>query len=796
MTIDRPDPARLPGAFSPTPSPRPFLSLRTKFLVSTLLVVSAVMSALVLIVEQRQRSAIIREVRQRGMVIARDLAAVSTPPLVLYNYTQLEQNVVRVDTETDVAYAMILDRDGRVTAHSHRPESVGTILSGAVLDRILSTDAPLAQELRGPDGAGLYDFSAPMVVDAQRWGTARVGLSRRRMEAEIVATRRQLVLLAVLVLAGAGLASALVAQRIARPVRQLAVGAVAISRGELVQRVEPTTSDEIGQLAAAFNNMARQLHEQRSALLEQRTALEAAHGELRRRFAELSDLKSYTDHILESLVNGIVTLDLEGRVVTLNGSAETLLGCVAADARGRPVTEVLAHTPEIVAILQAAIQWRTGRSGTVTLPDRMGGTVPVEITTATLKGGEGQDLGVIVIVRDLTAVRALEAQLRHAQKMEAVGRLAGGVAHDFNNLLTVITGRSQLLLLKLVPESPLRRDVELVEETAHRASALTRQLLAFSRKQMVQPRNVDLNEVVRGMETMLSRLIGEDIALTTHLDPTAGCVRADPAQLEQMVVNLAVNARDAMPLGGRLTLETSYVRLDEGFARQHVGLRPGPHVRLTVRDTGVGMDGLIKAHLFEPFFTTKGPGKGTGLGLATVYGIVTQSGGAIRVESEPGQGATFTIELPRIDAPADLVGDPAIPSAAPHGSETVLLVEDEPEVRGLARDILQQQGYTVLESADGDEALRVGREHAGPIHLLVTDVVMPLMGGRELADRLRAGRGETKVLYVSGYTDDAILHQGVSETGTAAFLPKPFTAAALAHKVRQVLDAAPTGSGR
>jgi CheY-like chemotaxis protein len=294
---------------------------------------------------------------------------------------------------------------------------------------------------------------------------------------------------------------------------------------------------------------------------------------------------------------------------------------------------------------------------------------------------------------------------------------------------------------------------------------------------------------------MLGRLIGEDIALTTRLDQTAGCVRADPAQLEQMIVNLAVNARDAMPLGGRLTLETTSVRIDETLARQHVGLRPGPHVRLVVRDTGVGMDGLIKAHLFEPFFTTKGPGKGTGLGLATVYGIVTQSGGAIRVDSEPGQGATFTIELPRVDAPADPARDAGVASAAPHGSETVLLVEDEPEVRGLARDILHQQGYTVLEAADGDEALQVGREHGGPIHLLVTDVVMPQMGGRELADRLRAGRREIKILYVSGYTDDAILRQGVSETGTA-FLPKPFTAADLAHKVRQVLDAAPTGGSR
>jgi PAS domain S-box-containing protein len=772
------------------------VSLGTKYLVGTLLVVASVMSALVLIVEHRQREAIIREVQRRGDALARDLAAVSTGPLVLYNYTQLEQNVVRVAAETDVAYAIVLDRDGRVAAHDHRPEMVGSLLTSGALDRLLSTDTAVVQEIDGPDGEALYDFTVPILVDAQPWGTARVGLSRRRMELEIAATRRQLMLLAILVLGGAGLASALVARQIARPVRQLAAGAAGISRGELVQRVEPTTSDEIGQLAIAFNEMARQLHEQRSALLEGRTALEAAHGELRRRFGELSDLKSYTDHILDSLANGIVTLDLDGRVVTLNGAAETLLGGpTAAAARGRHVSEILGHAPELVALLQAAIQWRTGRTATVTLPGPQGSAVPVEATTATLKGGEGQDLGVMLIVRDLTAVRALEAQLRQAQKMEAVGRLAGGVAHDFNNLLTVITGRSQLLLLKLPPESPLRRDVELVEETAHRASALTRQLLAFSRKQMVQPRIVDLNEVVRGMETMLSRLIGEDVELATRLDPAAGCVRADPAQLEQMIVNLAVNARDAMPLGGRLVLETTSVRIDEGVARPPVGLRPGPHVRLMVRDTGIGMDALIKAHLFEPFFTTKGPGKGTGLGLATVYGIVTQSGGAIRVDSEPGQGAAFTIDFPRVDAPADLRGDAGIPDAAPHGSETVLLVEDEPEVRGLARDILHQQGYTVLEAADGGEALRIGREHGGPIHLLVTDVVMPQMGGRELADHLKAGRRETKVLYVSGYTDDAILHQGVSETGTA-FLPKPFTAAELAHKVREVLDAAPAGNGR
>jgi PAS domain S-box-containing protein len=786
-------PAQHPGEPSPRPGTgRRFLSLRTKLLAGTLLVVAAVMSALVTIVELHLREAIIREVRQRGMVLARDLGAVSTGPLVLYHYTQLEQHVARLGDEADVVYAMILDRDGRVAAHNQRPEMIGTVLSDAMLERILSTEAPLAQELVTPKGEALYDFAVPMSVDGQRWGTARVGLSRRGMETQIAETRRQLLILAILVLAGAGLASAVVARGIARPVRQLAAGAVAISRGDLDQRVDATTSDEIGQLAVAFNDMARQLRDQHDALLDQRRALEAAHAELRERFAELSDLKSYTDNILNSLANGIVTLDLEGHVVTLNGAAEVLLGCRAAAARGRPLAEVLAHAPELAGILQGAIQRRVGTTATVTLTGRPGGSVPVEVTAAMLRGSGGQDLGVVAIVRDLTAVRSLEAQLRQAQKMEAVGRLAGGVAHDFNNLLTVITGRSQLLLLKLPPESPLRRDVELVEETAHRASALTRQLLAFSRKQILQPRVVELNEVVRGMEAMLGRLIGEDIALATRLDPEAGCVRADPAQLEQVLVNLVVNARDAMPLGGQLTLETRAVDLDEAFARQHVGIRPGPHVRLLVRDTGVGMDAVTKAHLFEPFFTTKGPGKGTGLGLATVYGIVTQSGGAIRVDSEPGQGATFTIDLPRAEAPVDARVDRPAARAVPQGSETVLLVEDEAEVRGLARDILHGQGYTVLEAANGDEALRIGRRHRGPIHLLVTDVVMPQMGGRELATRLTTVRRETKVLYMSGYTDDAVLRQDAAATATA-FLEKPFTAESLAAKVREVLDAATAG---
>jgi PAS domain S-box-containing protein len=754
---------------------RRFVSLQVKLLCGTLLVVAAVMGALVALVEHRQREAIVREMRQRGAVLARGLAAVSTGPLVLYNYTALEQIVSRLGDEADVVYAIILDRDGRVAAHSERPETVGARLPGGDPDPVPRAEDAAGSGLVTREDGAVFDFAVPLLVDGQPWGTARVGLSRRRMDVEIVETRRQLAVLALLTLAGAGLAAALVARRIARPVQRLAAGAAAVSRGDLDQEVQPTTSDEIGHLARAFNDMTRQLRDQ--------------HAELRRRFAELSDLKSYTDNILNSLTSGIVTLDLAGRVVTLNGAAERLLGCPLGAARDRPVAEALAHAPEVVALLQTALRSRRGTTATATLAGRPAGTTPVEVTTATLAGGEGQHLGVVAVVRDLTAVRRLEDQLRQAQKMEAVGRLAGGVAHDFNNLLTVITGRSQLLLLKLAADSPLRRDAELIEETAHRAAALTRQLLAFSRKQIVQPRIVDLNAVVTGLETMLGRLIGEDIQLATALDPEAGHVRVDPGQLEQTIVNLVVNARDAMPLGGCLTLQTHRVELDAATAGQHVGVPPGAYVRLVVRDTGVGMDATTRAHLFEPFFTTKGPGKGTGLGLATVYGIVTQAGGHIFVESEPGQGATFTVDLPRVDAVLDPRGA-ILAGAATEGSETILLVEDEVEVRDLARDILVAQGYTVLEAADGEAALRLAREHRGPIHLLLTDVVMPQLGGRDLAARLAGTRREARVLYMSGYTDDAILHQGVLDTATA-FLEKPFTPAALARKVREVLDAAP-----
>ena len=388
------------------------------------------------------------------------------------------------------------------------------------------------------------------------------------------------------------------------------------------------------------------------------------------------------------------------------------------------------------------------------------------------------------------ALRQSEERLRQAQKMAAVGRLAGGVAHDFNNLLTVITSYSELLLEDLGSEDPKRDDVEQIRKAADGAAALTRQLLAFSRQQVLQPKALDLKATVTGTEKLLKRLIGEDIQLTTFLAPDLGVVKADPGQIEQIIINLAVNARDAMPAGGRLTIEAANVDMDEAYVRGHAPAGPGRYVMLALSDTGIGMDEATKARIFEPFFTTKEPGKGTGLGLATVYGIVKQSGGFIWVYSEPGQGTSFKVYLPRVEEPAEPAAVPTATAEPLRGTETVLLVEDAASVRMVTRQVLERYGYTILEAPNGDTALRLAAKHHGRIHLLLTDVVMPGLSGRQLAEQLVQLRPDMKVLYASGYTDHAIVHHGILESGIA-FLQKPFTPKTLGRRVRQVLDSAP-----
>jgi len=386
------------------------------------------------------------------------------------------------------------------------------------------------------------------------------------------------------------------------------------------------------------------------------------------------------------------------------------------------------------------------------------------------------------------ALRVLEEQQRQAQKMEAIGRLASGVAHDFNNLLTAILGSTDLLLEELAADHPGRLEAEETRRAALRAADLTRQLLAFSRQQVLAPQVLDINEVVTNVKKMLRRVIGEHVEVRSVQAPDLGAVRADPGQLEQVLLNLAVNARDAMPRGGRVTIETANADLDETYAAQHAAVAPGRYVMFAVSDTGTGMDAATQTRLFEPFFTTKAKGKGTGLGLATVYGIVKQSGGYIWVYSEPGQGTSMKVYLPRVDAPIEPITPPPPPSGSLRGSETILIVEDQEEVRNLTRRLLEARGYRVLVAASGAEALEVAAPSTERIDLLVTDVIMPRMSGREVALLLGPAQPHMKVLFVSGYPDESIVHHGVLDPGVA-FLQKPFTAQTLAQKVRAVLDA-------
>jgi len=500
----------------------------------------------------------------------------------------------------------------------------------------------------------------------------------------------------------------------------------------------------------------------------------------------LRDTSQTLRTLIDASVLAIVVLDREGRVTLWNKAATRLFGWSAQEVLGQPLPTIpedkRAEFEEARSRSQAGedVVYETQRRR------RDGSLVDVLRSSAAIFDAQGELAGSMGIFVDITERKQLEEQLRQAVKMEGIGRLAGGIAHDFNNLLTVIGGRSYILLSQLPAGHAMRRDLLLIQQTGDRAAALTRQLLAFSRKQTLTPAVIDLNETVSGMRTLLERVLGEDVELIMDLDPSLGHVTADPGQLEQVIINMAVNARDAMPEGGQLTLETRHVDVDPTYARQRVEMAPGPYEVVSISDTGVGMDAATVARVFEPFFTTKAVGKGTGLGLATAYGIIKQSGGHVTVSSEPGRGTTFRIYLPRTMA-SESAPVAVEETAARRGTEVALLAEDDANLRALTRDILASEGYTVLESADVEDALRMAERQDGTIHLLLTDVVMPHMSGRALAEAVKRFRPDIRVLYMSGYTDDAIVHHGVLDPGTA-LLQKPFTPAALARKVREVLD--------
>jgi PAS domain S-box-containing protein len=451
--------------------------------------------------------------------------------------------------------------------------------------------------------------------------------------------------------------------------------------------------------------------------------------------------------ILEATTDIVSTADTDGRLRYLNKAGRRMLGVAPAeDISGATIPDFFPERERarvlgdiIPTILREGV-W----SGESVLKARDGREISVLLSGVAHRATAESPLLLSAIARDLIEYKKLERQFQQAQKMEAVGRLAGGIAHDFNNLLTVITSYADLLLEDFSPEDARREDMKEIQKAAVSAAGLTRQLLAFSRQQVLEPRVLDVNDVVASADSLLKRLLGEDIDLVTMLAPEVGAVMADRGQLEQVIVNLAVNARDAMPDGGKLTIETTDAEMDEAYARTHPPAQPGQFVMLAVSDTGVGMDDQTLGRIFEPFFTTKEVGKGTGLGLATVYGVVKQSGGFIWVYSEPGQGTTFKIYLPRVEQPAEAVAPPAAPGKSLQGTETVLLVEDADPIRAVARKVLDRLGYTVLEAPNGEVALQVATRHQGPIHLLLTDVIMPELGGRRLADQLIALRPEVK----------------------------------------------------
>jgi two-component system, cell cycle sensor histidine kinase and response regulator CckA len=494
--------------------------------------------------------------------------------------------------------------------------------------------------------------------------------------------------------------------------------------------------------------------------------------------------------LMEAASQAVLATDQTGMLVVANHRAEEMFGYTREELLGARIEMLLPESKRATHVRDRDGYFANpharpmGIGLDLAARRKDGSEFPVEVSLSYVDTDEG--LFAVALVSDISQRKLLEEQLLHAQKMEAVGRLAGGVAHDFNNMLTVISGYNRMILDELSTMDPLRGYAEEILKAADRAGALTNQLLAFSRRQIMRPRVINVNAVMSQSQKMLQRLIGEDVELKVALPSEVGNIRADPGHVAQAIVNLAVNARDAMPLGGRLTIETANVTLDENYAKTHMGVKPGEFVMIAVSDTGYGMDGETRRRVFEPFFTTKEKGKGTGLGLATVYGMVKQTGGDIWVYSEPGQGTTFKLYFPRVSEPVTDPGEGEDGQAVQAAGETVLVVEDEEAVRELTARILRQLGYTILVAGGGKEALEMCAAHKNPIALLVTDVVMPNMSGRQLADKLREERPETRVLYLSGYTENTVVHHGVLDEGVD-FLQKPFSREGLAKKIREVL---------
>jgi PAS domain S-box-containing protein len=765
------------------------MTVRAKLVLLTGLLLGSISTFIYLYLPGRAEERILRTVVAEARDISR-IAAFSVAPALLFGDPAAGVELLRgADATTDVAYVVVVDASGKVFASIHE-------------DRARAARYTEAFSVNGitPE-VSIHRTALPIIYEGRRLGTLYAGLSLDAVHAEIASMRRTIAAVSTFVFLLGLLVAIGIGAFVTRPLSQMVETSKEIARGQWHRRTPVHSLDEVGELAHSFNTMLDALDHARNQLeelnrnLEKRVADRTVEleGEIleRRRGEDALGRANERFLLAAAAVNGaIYDWDLKANTVLWTDGITRVFGYSLEDVAPTPdwwssrihpddalrIDEQLRRDIEAGRDIVSEYRFRAKDQTYLYVWDR--GRV--------LCDENGRAVRMVGVMESVTELKRLEDQFRQAQKMEAVGRLAGGIAHDFNNLLTTILGYSHLILGNFKPDDPQRLDVEEIRTAGERAAALTKQLLAFSRKQVIEPKVLEVNAVVANLDKMLRRLIGEDIQLQTELGST-GHIKADPGQLEQVIMNIVVNARDAMPRGGRLTIRTGSAVFDEAFVRQHLGARLGRYASIVVADTGCGMDEITRLRIFEPFFTTKEPSKGTGLGMATVYGIVKQSEGYIWVDSQPGKGTEISIYFPRVQEEKlpDNTAETAPP--IPRGSENVLLVEDEDAVRSLVRGLLRSRGYTVLEASNAAEAVRISNDFVGPIHVLLTDVVMPEVSGRELADQLRQLRPEMRLLYMSGYTEDTIVHHGVL-TSDVGFLQKPFTPDLLLRKVRETLD--------
>jgi PAS domain S-box-containing protein len=740
-----------------------FRSIRLKLTVFVILLLIFTTFAFSIVTVKILNKTILNEIIKRAETSSKSAAAVAAYSLVSGDSLGMDHIVFKgKSSNNDVEYMAIVDKKMRILAHSDIKKR-GEVLK-EVEGRTLKNngDGTVVREIPFYKDK-IFEIYTPILFKGKLLGGVLVGVNKSvLLNAQSFARKRIFWVCApILLVALIGVIG--ISILITRSIQELASGVV-------------YSRDELGKLTESFNKMSRTIMEQQE---------------------EVSKYTRQLQTLSENAPFGMVMIAKDGTFEYINPKFRELVGYDLNDIPNGKTWFRKAY-PDPTYRHHVISTWINDLEGLKSGEKRprtfaitcKGGTekiinfIPVQLET-------GENL---IACEDITELKraeeekaVLQEQLRQSQKVEAVGCLAGGIAHDFNNLLTVIKGYSQLSSIELKEGDPLRGNIDEIQNATDRAASLTRQLLAFSRRQVMEMKILDLNTLLRDLEKMLRRVIGEDIEMVIQLAEDLGRVRADVGQIEQVIMNLAVNGRDAMPNGGKLTIETANMELDEFYARSHVDVKPGHYVMFSVSDTGVGMTPEVRERIFEPFFTTKEKGKGTGLGLSTSYGIVKQSEGDIWVYSVQGKGTTFKIYLPRVNEPLEEIRKEVLKEELPRGNETILIVEDEEEVRKLAGKILERQGYRILEASQGDDALRISERHGGPIDLILVDVIMPGMSCSELAKHLKSPHPKMKVVYMSGYTDNAIVRHGVLEKGVN-YIQKPFTMEGLARKVREVLD--------